>query len=66
MRHGTAALFLAAALMALFVANVALGAFAQSSFLGDVGEMLVLFAACIAFVIAVLARERAAATTERG
>ena len=38
----------------IYFVNVALGAFAQSAFLGDVGEMLVLFAASILFVIAIL------------
>ncbi len=38
----------------IYFANVALGAFAGSAFLGDVGEMLVLFAASILFVIAIL------------
>lgn len=50
---------LAASLAAFLVyfANVALGAFAASAFLGDVGEMLVLFAASILFVVAILKRE---------
>lgn len=38
----------------IYFMNVALGAFAGSAFLGDVGEMLVLFAASILFVIAIL------------
>ncbi|MGH1416769.1 MAG: hypothetical protein ACRBB0_25005 [Pelagimonas sp.] len=42
---------------ALFFANVALGAFADRAFLGDVGEMLVLFAASILFVVAILKKE---------
>ncbi|KPA23347.1 hypothetical protein shim_04140 [Shimia sp. SK013] len=56
-------MFLAAsiAVFAVFFANVALGAFAGSAFLGDVGEMLVLFAASILFVVAILKRE----TTEK-
>lgn len=41
----------------LYFSNVALGAFAQASFLGDVGEMLVLFAASILFVVAILQKE---------
>jgi len=41
----------------LFFVNVALGAFADRAFLGDVGEMLVLFAASILFVIAILKKE---------
>jgi len=51
--------FLAASIIvfAIYFANVALGAFASSAFLGDVGEMLVLFAASILFVVAILKRE---------
>ncbi|WP_350333917.1 hypothetical protein [Coralliovum pocilloporae] len=41
----------------IYFANVALGAFASSAFLGDTNEMLVLFAASILFVIAILKRE---------
>lgn len=39
---------------AIYFTNVALGAFAGRAFLGDVGEMLVLFASTILFVIAIL------------
>ncbi|MCX8954376.1 hypothetical protein OU790_13115 [Ruegeria sp. NA] len=42
---------------AIYFANVALGAFAGRAFLGDVGEMLVLFAASILFVVAILKKE---------
>lgn len=42
---------------AAFFANVALGAFADAAVLGDVGEMLVLFAATILFVVAILQKE---------
>lgn len=45
------------AVFAVFFTNVALGAFAGSAFLGDVGEMLVLFAATILFVAAILKKE---------
>ncbi|MEX0317982.1 MULTISPECIES: hypothetical protein [unclassified Ruegeria] len=45
------------AVFAIYFANVALGAFANSAFLGDVGEMLVLFAASILFVVAILKKE---------
>lgn len=41
----------------IYFSNVALGAFAGSAFLGDVGEMLVLFAASILFVVAILKSE---------
>ncbi|EFL88179.1 hypothetical protein [Ahrensia sp. R2A130] len=52
-------MFLAAsiAIFVLYFLNVALGAFASSSFLGDVGEMLVLFTASILFVVAIIKRE---------
>lgn len=52
-------MYLAASIAVFFVyfANVALGAFARSAFLGDVGEMLVLFAASILFVVAILKKE---------
>ena len=52
-------MFLAASLIVFVVyfTNVALGAFAGSAFLGDVGEMLVLFAASILFVVAILIKE---------
>ncbi|MEM7524140.1 MAG: hypothetical protein AAF360_10360 [Pseudomonadota bacterium] len=46
-------------LIAVFTANVALGSRNGGAFLGDVGEMLVLFAASIAFVAAILAKEAA-------
>ena len=42
---------------AIFFLNVALGAFADSAFLGDVGEMLVLFFATVLFVVAILKKE---------
>ncbi|MFC6637763.1 hypothetical protein GV827_05795 [Sulfitobacter sp. JBTF-M27] len=52
-------MFLAASIVvfAIYFANVALGAFAGSAFLGDVGEMLVLFVASILFVVAILKAE---------
>jgi len=52
-------MFLAAslAIFLLYFSNVALGAFAGSAFLGDVGEMLVLFTASILFVVAIIKRE---------
>ena len=43
----------------VYFSNVALGAFADSAFLGDVGEMLVLMAATVLFVIAILQKEAA-------
>lgn len=52
-------MFLIAAigLFALFVANILLGAFGGPQFLGDVGEMLLLFSASAIFVVAILRRE---------
>lgn len=52
-------MFLAAsfAVFVIYFTNVALGAFSGSAFLGDVGEMLVLFAASILFVVAILQKE---------
>ena len=44
-------------IFAVFIANVAMGAFAGSAFLGDVGEMLVLFSASALFVVAILKKE---------
>ncbi|WP_223424615.1 hypothetical protein [Tateyamaria pelophila] len=46
-----------AIVFAIYFANVVLGAFAGAAFLGDVGEMLVLIAATILFVIAILKKE---------
>jgi hypothetical protein len=54
-------MFLAASIVVfvIYFANVALGAFASAAFLGDVGEMLVLFTASILFVVAILQKEAA-------
>lgn len=41
----------------VFFSNVALGAFANAAFLGDVGEMLVLSFASVLFVVAILKKE---------
>ncbi|MCR9157180.1 MAG: hypothetical protein NXH80_08035 [Rhodobacteraceae bacterium] len=52
-------MFLAASaiVFVVYFANVAMGAFAEAAFLSDVGEMLVLFAASILFVVAILQKE---------
>jgi hypothetical protein len=47
-------------LFLVFFLNVALGSFGSASFLGDVGEMVLLFAVSLAFVAGVLKREDAA------
>ena len=56
-RNGGLALTGALILFAGFFANVTLGAFGDGSVLGDVPEMLTLFASAVLFVIGVLARE---------
>ena len=48
----------------VFFSNVVAGAAGLGVFLSDVGEMLMLFAACVCFVIAFLAYERAATDTQ--
>lgn len=52
-------MFLYASLIVFVVyfANVASGAFWDRIFFGDVGEMLILFAASILFVVAILKKE---------
>lgn len=52
-------LFASIAVFAVYFANVVLGAFVGNAFLGDVGEMLVLFVAAILFVVAILQKEAA-------
>ena len=51
-------LAVAAVLFTVFVADVVMGALADTSMLNDVQEMLMLFAASIAFVAAILTREK--------
>ena len=46
-------------LFAIFSVNVVLGAFDATPFLGDVGEMLLLFATSLCFAVGVLRREAA-------
>ncbi|GGX70769.1 hypothetical protein GCM10007385_44700 [Tateyamaria omphalii] len=53
------ALFASLAVFIVYFANVASGAFFDTVLFGDVGEMLVLFAATILFVIAILQKEAA-------
>lgn len=52
-------MFLVASIIvfSIYFANVTMGAFGSGVFLGDISEMLVLFAASILFVVAVLIRE---------
>ncbi len=54
------ALWTALALFAIFSVNVVMGSLSGSAFLTDVGEMLLLLAASIAFVVAILGKEAAA------
>ena len=56
------AMTLATLLFAAFVSNVVLGATTGSPLLSDVQEMMLLFAASIAFVAAILRREARAKT----
>ena len=53
-------LLMALFLFAIFFLNVALGSFGSAPFLGDVGEMVLLFAVSLAFVAGILKREEAA------
>ena len=53
-------LLVAAGLFGLYVLNVVLGALADAAVLDNTGEALSLFAASIAFTIAILKRETAA------
>lgn len=62
-------LILAAGLFGTFFSNVMLGAAGKTLFLSDIGELLVLFGSCVAFVAATLQLEkkknRAARATEQ-
>lgn len=53
-------LLAALAAFCVFFSNVSIGAATGAVFLTDVGEAVVLFAACVCFVVAVLQRETAA------
>ena len=57
--EGFVGLIAAAVLLAAFVINVTLGSITGSPVLGNVAEMCLLFAASIAFVVAILQRETA-------
>lgn len=52
------ALVISALLFAAFLGDVVMGAMAGKPIFSDVQSMLVLFAASIAFVVAILRRER--------
>lgn len=54
------ALWIAGAFFLAYMVNVTVGAMTGSPILGNVHEMLLLWAASIAFVVAILKRERAA------
>jgi hypothetical protein len=62
-RAGSLPFAIAGILFAIYLGNVILGSMRAGVFLKDVGEMIVLFGACVFFVVAVLIRERAAAQT---
>lgn len=51
--------FASAALFLTFLANVVAGAFGYPQFLNDVGEMLLLLGASLAFVVVTLKKEAA-------
>ncbi|MCP4317453.1 MAG: hypothetical protein GY789_15915 [Hyphomicrobiales bacterium] len=51
-------LIVTAAFFAVFLANVVAGAVLGTSFLNDVGEMLLLLTTSISFVVAILIKER--------
>ena len=53
------ALILSAIFFAILAVNVGIGSAGGQVFLGDIGEMLVLFASSIFFVVAILQREAA-------
>lgn len=53
------ALVVSGLFMLAFVSNVVLGAFTAQAPVGDVGEMLLLLGASVAFVAAILTREAA-------
>lgn len=59
-------LLIATILFGIFAVNVGFGSFGGEVFLGDVGEMLVLFAASIFFVAAILKREAARKAKDGG
>jgi hypothetical protein len=61
----TVMLALAAILFATYVLDVVLGATSGASFLGDVQELLVLFAASVAFVAEILRREARTRSTDQ-
>ena len=52
------ALWIAAALFVAYMANVTVGAMTGTPFLNNVHEMLLLWGVSIAFVVAILKRER--------
>lgn len=56
-RHGRPALFGALICFVIYFSNVAFGAAGRGVFLGDLGEMLLLFAAAVLFVAGTLTRE---------
>ena len=63
MKHngGRAALWIAAVVFLIFLSNVALGGARMGTFLGDVGEAVVLFVAVVFFVVGILRAEAAVA-----
>ncbi|MCP4072558.1 MAG: hypothetical protein GY742_12585 [Hyphomicrobiales bacterium] len=54
---------IALVLFLIFVANVGLGSIGRSQFLGDLGELFVVIASVIFFVIAIIQSENKSKTT---
>ncbi len=54
---------IALVLFLIFVANVSLGSIGRSQFLGDLGELFVVIASVIFFVIAIIQSENKSKTT---
>ncbi len=57
---------IALVLFLIFVANVSLGSIGRSQFLGDLGELFVVIASVIFFVIAIIQSEKKSKTTANG
>jgi hypothetical protein len=57
MKPGTWPLLASSAFFLAYAANIVSGLASGSTFLGDVGEMVTLFASAISFVICILERE---------
>lgn len=63
--NGFVALLCALILFSMFAINVALGATGNGALIDDLGEMLMLLASTLFFVVGVLQREARAKSTQR-